>query len=328
MVSAAAVAAFLQRHGWSAADRAPLPGDASARRYERLVLGGRRALLMLTPQDDTAADFIAIAGLLAGLKLSVPQILAAAPDQGLLLVEDFGDGTYTALLDGGAPMLPLYQLAMDALIHLHRGFAVKPGMAPARNLPVFDAARFLQQSMLFCESFLPGAAGPVEGAVTEAFSQAWRIALGRAMAVPQSLLLRDFHAGNLFHLADRPAVQACGLIDFQDAGIGPVTYDLVSLLQDARRDIPDEVTAACLAQYRAAFPDIDRAAFETSLAVMAAQRHVRVIAVFSRLAQQGKPGYMAHLPRSWRLLARALRHPALAPLAAWLEANVPRPARS
>ena len=320
MVSAAVVAAFLGRHGWSGASRAHLAGDASARRYERLVLGGRGALLMRTPRDNTLADFMAVAGLLDGLDLSVPQILAADPDQGLLLIEDFGDDTYTALLDGGAAPLPLYQLAVDTLIHLHRYFAAKPETV---SLPVFDGARFGQQTMLFCETYLPEILGSVHETIIADFSRAWSVPLRQALAVPQSLLLRDFHAGNLFHLANRPSVQACGLIDFQDAGIGPVTYDLVSLLQDARRDIADDVTAACLERYRAAFPDTARAAFETSYAVLAAQRHIRVIAIFSRLAHQGKPGYLDHLPQLWRLLGEALGHPALAPVAAWFAANAP-----
>ena len=188
---------------------------------------------------------------------------------------------------------------------------------------MFDSDRFLQQTMLFCETYLPETLGPVDEAVIADFGQAWTAPLRQAMAVPQSLLLRDFHAGNLFHLSDRPSVGACGLIDFQDAGIGPVTYDLVSLLQDARRDIAGDVTADCLARYRAAFPGTAQVDFEASYAVLAAQRHVRVIAIFSRLAAQGKPGYMAHLPRLWRLLNQALRHPALAPVAAWFEANIP-----
>ena len=319
------VAAFLRRHGWSEASRAPLAGDASARRYERLTRDGQRALLMLAPPDGMLADFISIAGLLHGMELSVPQILAAEPGQGMLLVEDFGDDTYAALLDGGAAPLPLYERAVDALIHLHRNFTAGP---EAGALPRFDNDRFLEQTMLFCETYLPGAVGPVDAATANAFRQAWKAPLSQATAVPQSLLLRDFHAGNLLCLPDRAGVRACGLIDFQDAGIGPVTYDLVSLLQDARRDIPDDVTAACLARYRAAFPDIDGKAFEASCAILAAQRHVRVIAVFARLADQGKPAYLDHLPRLWRYLDAALRHPALAEVAVWFEAHLPPPARA
>ncbi len=325
MLSADQVTAFLRHQGWRNASRAPLAGDASARRYERLTLGDRRALLMLAPAGEIAANFVTIAGLLEAVNLSAPRILAADPDKGLLLVEDFGDDTYTALLDDGAAPLPLYRLAVDALIHLHQNFTAKPETV---SVPVFNSTRFLQQTMLFCESYLPEILGAADGTVIAEFSQAWTVPLQQAMTVPQSLLLRDFHAGNLFYLSDRPSVQACGLIDFQDAGIGPVTYDLVSLLQDARRDVGADVTADCLTRYRAAFPHIDPADFELSHAVMAAQRHVRVIAIFARLARQGKPGYLVHLPRLWRMLEQALRHPALAPVAAWFEAHVPPQVRS
>lgn len=320
MARAGEIDAFLRRHGWHEASRAALAGDASARHYERLIMADRQALLMLTPEAETPAAFMAIARLLEDVNLSAPGILAAEPELGLLLVEDFGDDTYAALLDSGAAALPLYELATDTLIHVHRNFAAK---AETDFLPVFDSARFMQQTMLFCESYLPQILDPVDQTITDAFRQAWTTPLVLATSIPQSLLLRDFHAGNLFHLPERPLVRACGLIDFQDAGIGPVTYDLVSLLQDARRGVAADVTAACLARYRAAFPNLDVNSFEASYAVMAAQRHVRVIAIFARLAGQGKPGYMAHLPRLWQLLEQALRHPALAQVAAWFEAHVP-----
>jgi hypothetical protein len=175
--------------------------------------------------------------------------------------------------------------------------------------------------MLFCEICKPG------GEAAESFRRAWMGPLDRAVAVPTTLLLRDFHAGNLFHLPDRPGVQACGLIDFQDAGIGPVTYDLVSMLQDARRDVAKDIAASCLDHYCAAFPGFDRAAFDASCAILAAQRHVRVIAVFNRLSGLGKPGYLEHLPRLWGLLDRALEHPALGDVAAWFQEHVPPAAK-
>lgn len=319
MVSPEQATNFLAAEGWHEANREPLAGDASTRRYERLVQGDRRALLAMLPPGERHDDFVLIAGLLHGVGLSAPRILAAGRDHGLLLVEDFGDDTYTALLDGGADAQPLYELAVDALIHLHRTFAGPAGTA----LPKFDQNLFLEQTMLFCETYLPTVLDTVDEAAVRGFEAAWRAPLARAMAVPQSLLLRDFHAGNLFLLPGRAGARACGLIDFQDGGIGPVTYDLVSLLQDARRDVPAGITAACLARYGAAFPELDQAAFETSYAVLAAQRHVRVIAIFTRLADQGKPGYLEYMPRLWRLLARALTHPALAEVAAWFEVHLP-----
>lgn len=305
------IAEFLDRHGWAGAEATALAGDASGRHYERLERDGRTALLMRAPPEAMTPAFIAIAELLTGAGLSAPRVLAAAPDDGLVLLEDFGDDTYTALLDGGAAAAPLYHLATDTLIHLHQNFS------GTTELPIFDSARFLEQTMLLCEVC------PREENAGKSFSRAWAGPLARAMAVPSSLLLRDFHAGNLFHLPDRPGVRACGLIDFQNAGIGPVTYDLVSLLQDARRDVVRDVVSSCLDRYCAAFPDLDRAAFDASYAILAAQRHVRVIAVFNRLSGQGKPGYLEHLPRLWRLLGRALGHPALGAVAVWFENHMP-----
>lgn len=265
------------------------------------------------------ADFIAIDGILNDLGLSVPDILAAEPEVGLAVVEDFGANTYTALLDQGCAPLPLYELAVDSLIHLHRNFSVDD---KTQALPTFDQGLFMSQTMLFCESYLPTVLDTVDEWVVEGFKLAWIAALDQALAVPNSLMLRDFHASNLFHLSDRPGVRACGLIDFQDAGIGPITYDLVSLLQDARRDVPDDVTAACLVRYSAAFPNLDPVLFERSYRVLAAQRHIRVIAIFTRLASQGKPEYMAYLPRLWRLLGQALGHPALKDLAVWFDRHL------
>lgn len=323
MVGPNEVAAFLHRHGWGDADRRPMAGDASARRYERLYRAGNKdagqGLLMLAPPGPMATEFITVAAILDSLGLSAPRILAAEPDLGLALVEDFGDDTYTALLDHGIPPLPLYELAVDSLIHLHRHFS--PDGAAAR-LPVFDRELFLNQTMLFCESYLPTVLDTVDDQAIESFRQAWTAPLEQALTVPNSLLLRDFHAGNLFHLSDRPGVRACGLIDFQDAGVGPVTYDMVSLLQDARRDVPARVTAACLARYTAAFPNLDPGLFEISYNVLAAQRHIRVIAIFARLAGQGKPDYMAYLPRLLALLGQALGHPVLEDLAIWFDRHL------
>jgi len=306
---------FLRRQGWADAVRRPLAGDASGRRYDRLSKEGRTALLMQAPPEAMTPAFIAITDKLSALGLSAPDILAAAADDGLVLLEDFGDDTYTALLDGGAAAAALYLLATDALIHLHRCFT------GAASLPIFDSARFLDQAMLFCEICKPG------GEAAKSFRRAWMGPLDRAVAVPTTLLLRDFHAGNLFHLPGRPGVQACGLIDFQDAGIGPVTYDLVSMLQDARRDVAKDIAASCLDHYCAAFPGLDRAAFDASCAILAAQRHVRVIAVFNRLSGLGKPGYLEHLPRLWGLLDRALEHPALGDVAAWFQEHIPPAAK-
>ena len=314
MVSSNIVEQFLARHGWSGARKVPLTGDASDRVYVRLIKCNESALLAQSFAEGLTEKFIAVAEILRNLDLSVPNIFAAEPMQGLVLQEDFGDETFSALLDSGIKPGPLYRLATETLVHLHRQCIISPG------LKLFDGQRFLEEAMLFCD-YGPGKTDKSEKRTR--FKDAWLEPISQALEIPHSILLRDFHSGNLFRLTDRPARKACGLIDFQDAGIGPVTYDLASLMQDARRTVPGEIAVECLTLYAEAFPNVDRKAFEVSYAVMAALRHVRVIAVFYRLAEQGRPSYLTHLPRLWRLLIDSLRHPALKGVAAWFESNVP-----
>ncbi len=321
---AAAVAAFLDRHGLGRAERRLLAGDASARRYERVARpDGSTVILVDTPfPADDLTPFIAIGRLLAELGLSAPEVLAADEGAGLALLEDFGDDTLSRLLDGGEDARALYALAADVLAELHRRF--RPERADGLALPRFDAGLFLDQVMLFADVYMPAATGrppaPGDRARLEA---AWAGALGALEGVPDSLLLRDHHVDNVIRLP-RPGVRAAGLLDFQNAGIGPVAYDLVSLLEDARRDVPDDLAAAMTARYLAAFPDLDPAAFARASAVLGAVRHARVVAVFTRLAlRDGKRGYLAHLPRVWRLLERRLAAPELAEVAAWFDRHLP-----
>jgi hypothetical protein len=315
------IAAFLTRSGWGQASRRPIAGDASGRRYERLRRrgeggAGETAILMRAAPDASFDAFLAVAELLAGLALSVPGIEAREPEQGLLVLEDFGDASFAVLLDGGAAPEPLLDLAVDVLIHLHRRF--RPELATELSLPAYDAPAFLEQVTLFSEVFLPTVLdGGALGEAGRDFTEAWSGLLGRACGVPGSLLLRDYHVGNLMRLERRDGVRGCGLLDFQDAGQGPITYDLVSLLEDARRDSPPGLRERGLARYLAAFPSLDRAAFDASCAILATMRHFRVIAVFTRLADQGRDDYLVHLPRLWRLIEGHLTHPCLAPVAEW-----------
>lgn len=322
----AAIDAFLRSAGWGDVPRQALPGDASFRRYHRLADATRRAMLMdAPPPREDVRPFLAVAELLRGAGFSAPGILAADVDAGLLLIEDFGDGTYTRLLAAGASEEALYTLAVDVLIALHRGFA--PAAAPF--LPAYDDERLLSEALLLVDWYLPavtGAAPPA--AVREAYIAAWEAVLPLLRRVPVSLVLRDYHVDNLMRLDGRDGVAACGLLDFQDAVLGPVAYDLVSLLEDARRDVPPALQAAMRARYVDAFPALDPAAFDTAYAVLGAQRNCKIIGIFTRLCvRDGKPVYLPHLPRLWRLVADDLRHPALAPVAQWLDAHVPPPLR-
>ncbi|MGH7034017.1 MAG: aminoglycoside phosphotransferase family protein, partial [Stellaceae bacterium] len=274
-------------------------------------------------QEDVR-PFVAIDRLLCDLGFSAPQILASDDAAGLLLIEDFGDDTFTRLLGKGEDETALYALAVDVLIALHRRFA--PGRAP---LPPYDDARFLNEAALLVDWYLPAVTGrPVPPDSRGAYLDLWRGLLPRARRAPQCLVLRDYHVDNLMRIASRDGIAACGLLDFQDAVEGPTSYDLVSLLEDSRRDIAPGLVAAMLARYLAAFPELDREVFATSFALLGAQRHCKVIGIFTRLDRRdGKPRYLAHIPRLWRLLERNLATPALAPLGEWLDRNIPRTLR-
>ncbi|HZT52091.1 MAG TPA: phosphotransferase [Stellaceae bacterium] len=322
----ARLAAFLAACGWERAARLPLPCDASFRRYVRLVGDGARAMLMdAPPPQENVRPFLAVARLLHALGLSAPRILAEDPEQGFLLLEDFGDDTYTRLLAAGAAEAPLYELAVDVLIALNQRFAA--AMAPA--LPPYDTERLLAEAALLVDWYLPAISGrPTDAAQRAEYLALWRGLLPLATGGPATLVLRDYHVDNLMRLEGRAGVAACGLLDFQDAVLGPMSYDLVSLLEDARRDVPAALAAAMRARFLAAFPTLGRAAFERSYAVLGAQRNCKIVGIFTRLCvRDGKPGYLAHIPRVWRLIEEDMRHPALAPLARWLDRHIPAASR-
>ena len=350
--------AFLDSAGWGGAVCEPLTGDASARKYFRLRKQNRSAILMDASRVlDSVAPFIRVGGHLRQLGFSAPEIFSRDAAAGLLLLEDFGDDTFARLLDkapkanpksppppcnGGegrgeeARLFPaqnpspqpsprlggarepealsiglLFTLATDFLVALHR----HPQAVPV-NLRPYSPEQMLADLELFLEWRAPG----ISGAAQEEFRAAWRAALPLAHRVPESLLLRDYHAANLMLLPERAGVRQAGLLDFQDAYRGPVTYDLVSLLEDARHDVPESLREKMLSRYAAQFPGLDKSLFETSLAVLAALRHTRVLAIFERLARRdGRDEYRRlHSPRVERLLQRALRHPALDAVKHWM----------
>ncbi len=318
---AADIATFLAGAGWGAAERRPLPGDASFRRYERLVLGGRTAMLMdAPPPKEDVRPFLAVARWLHDRGFSAPDILVADEVRGLLVIEDLGDATYTRELARGADEAALYAQAIDTLVALHRR-----ADATAASVPPYDDARLLTEAALFLDWFLPAITGaPVAPAARASYEDAWRRAFAVARRVPDTLVLRDYHVDNLMVVAGGTGIAACGLLDFQDAVIGPVSYDLVSLLEDARRDVPAAIVAAMRARYLAAFSAIDPAALDASYAILGAQRNAKIVGIFTRLDRRdGKSRYLMHIPRVWRLLEGDLRHPALAEVRTWFDAHVP-----
>ncbi len=320
-----AIAGFLERAGWGDAMRRPLAADASFRRYERLAGPRGRAVLMdAPPPQENVRPFLKVARHLSGLGYSAPRILAEDPTLGLLLLEDLGDDTFTRLLARGADEAELYCLAIDLLIDLHRR-----SEASAIDLPPYDDERLLPEASLLTDWYMPAIGKPASPATREEYLRLWRRVLAMFHGKQATLVLRDYHVDNLMRLPGRAGVAACGLLDFQDALIGPAAYDLVSLLEDARRDIAPPLVTAMLERYCAAFPQMDRQAFMTGYTVLGAQRSAKIVGIFTRLmARDGKPLYLGHIPRVWRLLDAGLAHPALAELRAWFDEQLPRGVRT
>lgn len=261
---------------------------------------------------EIVAPFMQIDEHLRKLGFSAPEILAHDRQNQLLLLEDFGNETFAGLLPAKSD--ELFALATDVLIALHTN-----PKSILERLRIYSPEKMLAD----VELFLDWCAQGITGAGKSEFRKIWRDILPIAHQVPASLLLRDYHVANLMFLPVREGIRRAGILDFQDAYTGPITYDLVSLLEDARRDVPDDLRAKMFARYLAAFPSLDRKTFETSAAILAALRHTRVLAVFEKLSREGKPDYKKfHSPHVEQLLQNALRHPILGALKNWLDRYV------
>ena len=298
------IARFLERHGYAIGQASPLAQDASFRRYLRLGGGPRPAVLMDAPPPEDVRPFLRIAAHLGAIGLSVPEIVAAEAETGLAIEEDLGDDLFPV-----AAVAPetLFDTAVDALVAMQRA-------APPAALPRWGVAEMIETAL--------GASAPQEarGCVGEALTAMLEpVATG-----PIGFVHRDFFAGNLLWLPSRTGLRRAGIIDFQGAALGHPAYDLVSLLQDSRRENSPTIEIRELQRYLDQRPDLDPVAFRAAYAACAAQRHLRVACQWVRLARRdGRPGYLAFGPRTWHLLNETLTHPVAAPLAAALERWVP-----
>ncbi len=311
--------AFLARHGWGGARIAPLAGDASFRRYFRVHAddGSTAVLMDAPPEKEDSRPFLAIGRQLHDMGFSAPQALATELDIGLVLLEDFGDDRVGPVLvrEPGRERA-VYETAVDILAALHQ--------LPAGPVPPYAEPELLREARLFPDWYLPAMN------ITEAsgYDAAWAPLWAAVRAEPPVLVLRDYHADNLM-LIDRPGLRGLGLLDYQDALAGHPAYDLASLLQDIRRTVSPALEAAMIDRYLAARPGVDGAAFRTAYAILAAQRNIKILGVFTRLyVRDGKAGYPAFHPRLWELVTRNLADPALAPVADWFAAHVPAAART
>jgi N-acetylmuramate 1-kinase len=342
---------FLDGAGYTEARRQRMAGDASTRSYARLIRDDGVVILMNSPRRpdgpaiydgksysaavhlaEDVKPFVAIADGLRERGFSAPAIHHADLDSGFLITEDFGSA---AVIEGdpSRPIEERYQAATDMLAALHR--ETLPGtlqLAPNLSyaIPVFDTDALLVEIGLMLEWYLPDRGVQVAAELRAEFVAIWRDLLDKAAASASTWVLRDFHSPNLIWLDDRAGIARVGIIDFQDAVLGPAAYDLVSLLQDARIDVPELLELSLLTRYikarRAVDDSFDPAGFAELYAIMSAQRNTRLLGTFARLNRRdGKPQYLRHQPRIWRYLERSLAHPMLAPARQWYAANVPVP---
>jgi N-acetylmuramate 1-kinase len=316
MIPPASAPQFLAEAGWGGADILPLAGDASFRRYFRVVDGGRHAVLMdAPPQHEDPRPYINIAEHLAALGFSAPQILHRDLDLGLVLIEDFGDKRMRETLDAEPfSESEIYRGVVEVLAELHK--------QPAMGIPPYSRAEYQREAGLFTEWYCDATVLQVD---VDSFIAAWDEVLGPVLedqAQNAVTVLRDYHAENIMMLDGRSGVARWGLLDFQDALAGHPAYDLVSMLQDARRDVAPELEANMLAHYIATAKP--RAGFEQAYWILGAQRNTKILGIFTRLwKRDGKAHYLQFQPRMWSLLERDLARPELVPVKRWFDANVP-----
>jgi len=342
---------FLSDSGFLDAERERMPGDASTRSYARLVRDDGTSILMNSPRRpdgpaiydgksysaavhlaEDVKPFVAIDNGLRAQGFSAPAIRHADLNSGFLITEDFGSA---GVIEGDPPrpIVERYEVATDMLAELHR--KALPETAPLEpqgpyKIPVYDIDAWLVEISLMLEWYLPDRGAEVGQQQRDEFVTMWRTLLEKPAAAPRTWVMRDFHSPNIIWLGDRTGILRVGIIDFQDAVLGPAAYDLVSLLQDARIDVAEQLELTLLTRYikarRAADAQFDPASFAELYAIMSAQRNTRLLGTFARLNRRdGKPQYLRHQPRIWTYLNRSLAHPALAAFREWYAANVPPP---
>jgi tRNA threonylcarbamoyl adenosine modification protein YjeE len=339
------IAGFLDAVGWAGARRVHLQGDASSRRYERLVDKGRSAILMDAPRKpdgppirdgkpysriaklaEDVVPFAAIALVLRAQHFSAPNILAHDLARGLLLVEDFG-GEF--VVEKGKHVQERMEAAIDLLVEMHT--RTLPGEIALENfthrVPNYDLEALLIEAELLLDWYLPHMRRAPTNEQRGLFLRLWQNVLTPVVEEPTTWVLRDYHSPNLMWLPERDGVRRIGLLDFQDALVGHPAYDVVSLLQDARVDVPEALEMNLLTRYvksrRIADPHFDPMAFTSAYATLGAQRATKILGIFVRLAvRDGKQGYLKHIPRLIAYLDRDLAHPSMAPLRDWYIAAV------
>lgn len=307
---------FLEKSGWGKADRSLLARDASFRWYDRLTQNNESCVLMNAPiPQENPAQFAFVDEILENIGAKVPHIYARDLENGFLLLEDFGDNTFTRLIAQGCDESDLYRKAIDALIHIQKTISKNPGLKPYDFDLMFTEASLLP---LWYVKYVLNT--EVDEAGMAEFKNIWQELYDLIIKVPNTLVLLDYHVDNLMITKNGE----CGLLDFQDARFGPVTYDLASLLEDARRPVAETIQTEMLKRYFEAFPQFNTDDFKTAYPLMAVQRHTKVIGIFVRLfVRDQKNRYLKFIPFVWSLLEKHLDNPLLQRYKKWLDTYIP-----
>lgn len=309
--------AFLAQNNLSSGIIEKLPQDASFRSYFRIKQDGKSTILM--DADTTKEDvkqFVKVASFLAKNKFSVPEVIAADEKKGFLLLEDFGDDTFAKLLIKEPEReTELYEKAIDLLIALHKV------QAADNLLPYFSDEVILEEAKIFTDWYVPTLFNEtVSKKSLEEYEIIYRHLFQYVRLIPETNVLKDYHSENLMWLDDRNSINKVGLLDFQSAMVGSPIYDIVSLLEDARRDVSQDLTQAMINRYLEARPEISRKNFLATYAILSAHRNLRIVGVFARKAtRDGNSNYLKYLPRVWGYIEKNLRHPLLVPFKSWLD---------
>jgi aminoglycoside/choline kinase family phosphotransferase len=317
----AKTASFLSATDWRDAQRVTVAGDASNRRYDRLTKpDGSTAILMDAPPEkgEDIRPFVRIAQHLTNIGLNAPDVLAKDDAQGFLILEDLGDDLFARVLEHSPDLeFPLYEAAVDVLTHLHK--------APFPTLTPYDTNIMTEMAALAYGWYVLGATGQIDAAKIGIFVKKFSTLLAPLAHTPQVLIHRDYHAENLLWMPQRDGVEKVGLLDFQDAMSGHPAYDLVSILQDARRDVSPLVQTAMKARYIDQ-NGLDVDDFSAAYALLGVQRNMRILGVFARLCMRdGKAHYVDLIPRVWAHIETNLAHPALSPVAEMILDDLPYP---
>jgi len=310
---------FLSNCGWTDATSKALAADASFRRYYRLELNGKCAILMdAPPAHEDVRPFVAVADHLSNVGLSAPNIFGQDITHGFLLMEDLGDDKFNKVLSTAENMEPFYERAIDVLCTLHE-------VTPPSWLAPYDATLLLTEVELLIDWYWPLVTGSaITKTIRAAYIEAWVETLSKIELSPAVTVLRDYHADNLMWLPDRRGTAAVGLLDFQDAVAGSPAYDMVSLLEDARREVPINLSERMIRRYINA-RNIDPSSYRTAYSVLGAQRNSKIIGIFTRLwKRDGKSLYLELIPRVWRYLEQNLDQPVLAPVRTWFDQYIPK----